>query len=390
MTVILIVAVLALVIVEPTRASGDYWITRAPIPVAFGVDGAATVNGQIYVFGQDGAGKPLTYAYDPSTNVWTAKAPIQALAGGYGIVASGNKIYAIGGVIGWDSNGLATASNANQMYDPSTNTWVIMAPMPTNRSQVQVATLNGKIYVIGGRTSGAYSTVGTTEVYDPSTNSWITSLSMQYPVVGAAIAALDGKIYVVGGQDEFNHPSPNVNFNQIYDSTSGSWTTGAALPSVVWRAVGASISGIHATPQVFVIGGLDDKSGSPLATNYIYNPNAKSWTTGAPFPTTHDYVTQTLALVNLDDSIYAIGGIAQANEGFYEITEQYIPTDYNGTVLPEQPIITPSLIPSSSPSESLSPSPSITEFQWWAIPAVLLIVATLVTLLIKWKKPALE
>ncbi len=389
--VVILLSILFFVIVEPVDASGDYWITRASIPVAFGVEGAATVNGQIYVFGQDGAGKPLTYAYDPSANTWTAKQPMPTFRGAFGIAASENKIYAIGGVTGWDSNGLALSTNANEMYDSSTNTWTTMASMPTNLSQVQVATLNGEIYVTGGKTGGQFSTVNTTEIYDPSTNSWTTIAAMPYPVVGAAIAALDNKIYVIAGQDEYNHPNPNISINQIYDSKSGSWSTGAPLPTSAWRIVGASTSGAQAPQRVYVIGGLDGKSGSPLAVNYIYDPAANSWSSGASFPTTHDYVTETLATTNVNDSIYAIGGIAQANEGFYELTEQYIPIDYNGTVLPQQPVSNPTPTPSqnstpSSPIQSISPTPSIPEFQFWIFPALVLLVSISTALLTKAKR----
>ena len=85
-----------------------------------------------------------------------------------------------------------------------------------------------------------------------------------------------------------------------------------------------STTGEYAPKRVYVIGGLDS-SDSPSAANQIYSPDNDSWTIGTSFPTTHDYVTDTLSAVNLNDSIYVFGGIAQANEGFHEITKQYIP-----------------------------------------------------------------
>jgi len=392
--VVFLIATCILMAIPVYASSGDYFIARAPIPVALGVEGGATVNSQIYVFGQDGSGKPLTYAYNPTADNWIAAAPMPISRSTFGLIACNNKIYAIGGVTGYNSNGLALSTGANEMYDPSTNTWTPKASMPTNRSEVEAVAANGKIYVMGGRTAGAQSTVSITEIYDPIADLWISGASMPYPVVLAASAVVDNKIYVIGGQDEFlgskeNPVSPNVQFNQIYNTATNSWSIGQSLPQSVWQAVGAATVGVNAPKRVYVIGGLDGNSGSPTAANQIYNPVTDSWTLGAAFPTTHDYVTNTLSTVNLNDSIYVVGGLARANEGFYEITEQYVPTDYNGTVLPEQPISTPTSTPSTSPTnspiESVSPTPSIPEFP--ALTILLLLAVLVVTgLLVYFKR----
>ena len=46
--------------------------------------------------------------------------------------------------------------------------WSTLAPMPTARSEVAAAELNGKIYVFGGFGAGA----NMNEEYDPQANSW--------------------------------------------------------------------------------------------------------------------------------------------------------------------------------------------------------------------------
>lgn len=367
--------------VNAQHASGDYWIARTSVPVALGVEGAATVNGQIYVFGQDAHGNPLTYAYDPNTDSWNAKTPIPTSRTSFGLVACGDLIYAIGGVTGYNANGLAASTGVNEAYDPVSNTWSTKSSMPTNRSEVQVSSLNGKIYVMGGRTAGASSTVNTTEVYDPTSNSWTTGAEMPYPVTLAATAAIDNNIYVIGGQDEFySGPDLNIAITQIYNVATNTWSIGQSISQGGWQATGTATTGVNAPMKVYVIGGLDPKSDGPVTANEIYDPNTNSWTSGAPFPTTHDYVTNTLAAVNLNDSIYAFGGISQANEGFYEITEQYIPAGYNGTIIQPinsvQPTSTPANSATAPPSKSVIPSPSIPEFPWMlAIVALLVAVS---------------
>jgi hypothetical protein len=129
---------------------------------------------------------------------------------------------------------------------------------------------------------------------------------------------------------------------------------------------------VNAPKRIYVIGG---RLNGPIDATQIYDPAIDEWTSGAAFPTTHDYVTEYLAAVNVNDTIFTVGGIAQANEGFYELTEQYVPAGYNGTIIQPQP----------STTESISPSPSIAEFQWWIAPAILLIASTLAALMIKRK-----
>ena len=88
---------------------------------------------------------------------------------------------------------LAATVNSSQ----SAGTWTKAAPAPTARTEVAVASLDGKIYVVGGfKGFGATSSV---EVYDPSTNRWTEKASLPAALHHAGIGAANGKLYVVGG-----------------------------------------------------------------------------------------------------------------------------------------------------------------------------------------------
>jgi N-acetylneuraminic acid mutarotase len=341
------------------------------------VYGLATVNGQIYAFGVDTNQKALTYAYNPKTDSWTLKTPMPTSRVRFTIAQYQDKVYAIGGITGYDSSsGKSLITGANEMYDPATDTWTTKISMPTPRTSMQANTVNGKIYVVSGLVdnlapSGPALT-NVTEVYDPSTNVWTTAEQIPTPVFSYASAALDGKIYVAGGEKQAGEQSPFTSALQIYDVATNSWSTGKSLPTLTVQAVSAATTGVNAPKRIYVIGG---RLNGPIDTTQIYDPAIDEWTNGAAFPTTHDYVTEYLAAINVNDTIYTVGGIAQANEGFYELTEQYIPAGYNGTIIQPQP----------STTESISPSPSIAEFQWWIAPAILLIASTLAALMIKRK-----
>ncbi len=68
--------------------------------------------------------------------------------------------------------------------------------MPSARTDLAVAAVNGKIYAIGGIDNGRVSIV---EVYDPASDSWSTAASMPVPTYLLAATEVHGLIYAIGG-----------------------------------------------------------------------------------------------------------------------------------------------------------------------------------------------
>ena len=61
------------------------------------------------------------------------------------------RLYAIGGRVdgSYDRN-----LNVNEVYDPGTDRWRRVAPLPTARSGIAAAVLGGRILVVGGEAPG--------------------------------------------------------------------------------------------------------------------------------------------------------------------------------------------------------------------------------------------
>ncbi len=70
--------------------------------------------------------------------------------------------------------------------------------MPTERTGIWSATLNGKIYVLGGR-GWADDPLPTVEEYDPATNTWVSKADMPTGRFLLSVAAVAGRIYAIGG-----------------------------------------------------------------------------------------------------------------------------------------------------------------------------------------------
>lgn len=175
---------------------------------------AGTISGKLYMAnGQDGGGRtpPLSFRYDPATNrsSFMGNQPRSGHDRGAGAAIEG-KLYVVGGA--YD---VPTMSDSLDAYDPVTEKWTSLAPMPTARMGAAAAVINGKLYVVGGADS-TFQALTTLEVYSPATNSWKSLASMPtarvYAAAGVAINATGQKVlYVVGGQaDALNGAALNT------------------------------------------------------------------------------------------------------------------------------------------------------------------------------------
>jgi N-acetylneuraminic acid mutarotase len=90
--------------------------------------------------------------------------------------------------------------NDNEVYDPITDSWSILEPMPSERGDLASSAINDTIYVFGGeQPSGTFDN---NEDYDIVTNEWTLGSSMPTARHGLAAVAIDDKIFVIGGGPE--------------------------------------------------------------------------------------------------------------------------------------------------------------------------------------------
>ena len=102
----------------------------------------------------------------------------------------------------------------------STGRWTTGTPMPSARTEVAVAEVGGKIYLVGG-----FGGERELEVYDPASDRWSRGASIPRPLHHAAAVGLKDKLYVVGGFVEGWTPTDDVH---EYDPASDRWQRRAA------------------------------------------------------------------------------------------------------------------------------------------------------------------
>jgi len=139
------------------------WSSAAPLPFVRGGHGATVLDGKIYV--QGGLGDVLQ-VYSPADNSWTT---LNAPKGRFDVasVAFEGRMYEFGGS---EYQSLCCGgpipSRTVDRFDPATGTWALLPPMPTARTGLAAAVVDGTAYVIGGSLSGgASSAVSVVERY---------------------------------------------------------------------------------------------------------------------------------------------------------------------------------------------------------------------------------
>jgi N-acetylneuraminic acid mutarotase len=200
---------------ELDEAAGS-WTSRVPMPTARSGGGAAVIDGKIYVAG----GRPPRGAdfavYDPAADEWSGLPNLPTARNHLGVEAIGGKVYVAGGRFGAGVGSEMTA--VLEVYDPATGAWTPAAPLPAPRAGVTAIAAAGCLYIIGGEGNDAdpRGIFAENEAYDPATDTWSVLTPMPTPTHGLTGAALiNGQIYIPGGATTRGGNTGSVH-NQVY------------------------------------------------------------------------------------------------------------------------------------------------------------------------------
>ena len=180
-------------------AEDEEWTEKASLPAARGACAAAVIDGLIYAAGGFPSARRQDFAvYDPGADDWDPLPSMTAPRDHLAAAAVGGFFYAISG----RSGGFNALRPEVERYDPSTRMWSNVRDIPTPRAGIAAAVVNGRIYVFGGEgnvNNPPTNTFLETEEYNPSTDEWRELAPMPIGKHGIGAAAFDGKVYIPGG-----------------------------------------------------------------------------------------------------------------------------------------------------------------------------------------------
>jgi hypothetical protein len=187
--------------------------------------------------------------FDLRTRQWSEGASMPTPRGAIGFAVLDGRIHLLGGNAAGphavhDHEGGQIAAdrsvNTHEAYDPATNRWTRLAPMPTPRNHLGAAALNGRIHAVVGRVGNNFE-MTTHEIYDPRTDSWTSGPPVPTGRSGVAAVAHDGWLYLFGGET-FTDPARTFDAAERFDPRAGRWERLPPMPTAR-HGLGAAVLG---------------------------------------------------------------------------------------------------------------------------------------------------
>ncbi len=235
--------------VEIYNPQNDSWAIGPSIPTRRAIPSGGAINGQLYVAGADYVagvgftGRNRLEALNAVTTTWRSLSPLLVGVSGSTAAVANGCLYVFGGF------GLTENSyKAVQKYDPLSDSWQMLAPIPINfRYWFNAESVGQNIYLLGGTYIGIL-------IYHTDTNTWsqLTPPTPPEKKMGACTAVLNGKIYLIGGQILDGEELYVTNTVDVYDPATNNWSTYPPMPT---ERVGATAVSIE--DRIYVIGGAD-------------------------------------------------------------------------------------------------------------------------------------
>lgn len=218
----------------------DGWEAIGEIPHGVHHAAFAYLDGRLYILGGflETSFDPVSHVhiYDIASGAWSQGAPMPTPRGAAGFTVLDGRVHVIGGNVADDDHAHDhedmtedRSVNTHEAYDPATDTWTRLAPMPTPRNHLGAAAVDGRIHAVLGRADGN-SEMTTHEVYDAASDAWTAAAPVPTGRSGVAVLALDGYVYAIGGET-FNQPQRTFRDAERFDTRTERWEQLYPMPS---------------------------------------------------------------------------------------------------------------------------------------------------------------
>jgi N-acetylneuraminic acid mutarotase len=262
-------------------------------------------------------------AQEPAPGEWGMRAPTLEPLSELALAESNGKLYLMGG---YPQN--RVTARTVQIYDIATDTWTYGPQLPLPNNHGMAASVNGKIYLIGGQMladdpPGTDSYVDTVYELDPAAGGWVTKAPMPTARSSGFAVVHDGRIYVAGGR------LPRGSDFAVYDPAADTWEVLPNLPTQRNHFTGAAING-----RIHYVGGRQGNGLSPLMTTVheVFDPQTQTWTTAAPMLRPRSGMNGIMAR-----GLFHVWG-GEGPGGMFPDHDYYNPLTNTWTELPDMPM----------------------------------------------------
>ena len=302
------------------ESGSGHWMTGAPVPTARTEVAVAALDGLIYVVGGFEQPSPWTIwqssvstkveAYDPATNRWSSKPDLPVGLHHTSAAVLDGSLYVVGGFTKSDDTPWNPSSRVFQ-FNPTGETWVERAPLPTARGGLAVTTLQGKLVAVSGY--DGQRNPAAVEVYDPDLDQWAAVAPLPTPRDHLAAVTIGETLYAIGGRVRLDYRE-NLSTVEAYHAESNQWVPKAGMPT---PRSGIAVSVVNG--WVYVFGG--ESGEGTFHQNERYSAQLNRWQTMAPMPTAR----HGLGAAEVDGDIYVLSGGPRPGGSYSRLNEIFIP-----------------------------------------------------------------
>ncbi|XP_053327476.1 kelch-like protein 41 [Spea bombifrons] len=172
------------------------WIGLPPLPSARCLFGLGEADDLIYAIGgkdlQSEESLDSVFCYDPKAVAWKEAKKLPIKIYGHSVVSHNGLIYCFGG-----KTDDKKCTGRMFVFNPKKGDWKDLPPMRTARSMFGATIHNGKIFVAGGVTEEGLT--ASVEAYDIATNKWETISEFPQERSSINMTTLAGSLYAIGG-----------------------------------------------------------------------------------------------------------------------------------------------------------------------------------------------
>jgi N-acetylneuraminic acid mutarotase len=180
-------------------------------------------------------------------------------------------------------------------YDPVADRWQELAPLPDGRHHLMTVAHDGHVYALGGGQGLSFGAMNNAWRYDPDRDEWTAVAPLPEPRLAGAAVSLGDYIYLVGG-------TGGTDALLRYDPAADAWTALASLQQSREHTAAVVLDG-----EIVALAGRWADVGE-LNSVEIYNPVTDTWRSGPPMSVARGGFGAAVAPVGEDGRIYVAGG----------------------------------------------------------------------------------
>jgi N-acetylneuraminic acid mutarotase len=224
---------------------GTSWSAGPGLPIGIDHTSAATLDDRVYLAGGHSFGRDSARFFRLDGGSWTELAQMHHARGGHALLAAAGKVYAIGG------NTAFTNVAPAEVYDPASNAWTDLPPLPAPRNHVSGFVFGANVCVAGGR-SPATARV---DCFNFESSSWVRLPDLPRATSGAGTVTLDGGAAVILGGENAQETMISDQFARLPNPDG--WMSAEAMlvprhgfelanfQGRAWACGGGSLPGLH-------------------------------------------------------------------------------------------------------------------------------------------------